>query len=277
MERVLVIGCGAIGTQLAHKLSGQGHLVTGLRRNPPVPAGAIDYIAADITSLADVASIGADFDYVFFILSADGRTEESYRAIYEAGLQNMLDKFNRQRWFFVSSTGVYGQSQGEWIDEKSLAQSDNLTSQLIRQAEQQVMALNPLNVVVRFSGIYGPGREYLLKMARQQPSVQQHPPYFTNQIHQQDCVGILAFLFEQCLAGMALEQCYLASDDEPAPMWEVMSWLAGQMRCPGPVIKPADVKPVQNKRCSNERLKGLGYRFFYPSYKNGYRDLLKYE
>lgn len=277
LSRVLVVGCGAIGTQLAHKLSEQGHAVTGLKRHPPASDGRIDYIAADITSPADVANISPDFEYVFFILSADGRTEKDYRDIYETGLQNMLNKFARQRWFFVSSTSVYGQSKGEWVDENSPAQPDNVTSQLIRQAERQVMDLSPLNIIVRFSGIYGPGRGHLLKMVRQRPLVQQQPPYFTNRIHQQDCVGVLAFLFTQRLAGMALEQCYLASDDEPAPMWEVMSWLADQMRCPALAIKPADVEPSQNKRCNNKRLKALGYQFYYPSYKDGYRSLLIHE
>ncbi len=277
MAKILVMGCGAIGAQLAQKLSEQGHAVTGLKRSPPGPAGVIGYIAADIASPTDIANINSDFDYVFFILSADDRTEKSYRGIYETGLQNVLDRFSQQRWFFVSSTSVYGQSQGEWVDENSPAQPDSLNSQLIRQAERQVMGLNPLNVIVRFSGIYGPGRNYLLKMARQQPAVQQQPPYFTNRIHQQDCVGVLMFLLAQRLAGVALEQCYLASDDDPAPLWEVMSWLAGQMCCPAPFIKQAEVKPVQNKRCSNACLKALGYQFEYPSYKNGYRDMLGHE
>lgn len=271
MAKILIMGCGAIGTQLANELSAQGHAVTGLKRQPPVTADNINYIAADITSAADIASIGADFDYVFFILSADGRTEQSYRAIYETGLRNALSKFSRPSWFFVSSTSVYGQEHGEWVDEDSLAQPDSITGRLIRQAESQVMALNTQNVVVRFSGIYGPGREHLLKMARQAPPIQKQPPYFTNRIHQRDCVGVLAFLLAQRLAGKALQQCYLASDDDPAPLWEVVSWLAEHMQCPPPVETAGSAR---NKRCNNQRLKTLGYRFYYPSYQDGYRDLL---
>jgi len=79
----------------------------------------------------------------------------------------------------VSSTSVYGQSEGEWVDEDSIAQPDNVTGQLIRQAEQKLMDLAPGNIVVRFSGIYGPGREYLLRMAMQTPAIQKTPSYFT--------------------------------------------------------------------------------------------------
>ena len=136
------------------------------------------------------------------------------------------------------------------------------------------MALNPANIVVRFSGIYGPGREYLLRQAMQSPAIQHTPPYFTNRIHQQDCVGVLAFLLEQRLAGKALAQCYLASDDDPAPMWEVMTWLADHLHCSPPVIKAVDTNAGMNKRCSNARLKALGYQFQYPGYKDGYLELI---
>jgi nucleoside-diphosphate-sugar epimerase len=280
MTEILIIGCGAIGTQLAHVLSVKGHQVTGLKRNPPKTAtGNINYFSADITSPADLEGLPIDFDFVYFIVSPDGRNEQSYRSIYESGLNNLLNKFSQagshSHWIFVSSTSVYGQSQGEWVDEDSLAQPDNPTSQLIRQAEQKLMNLDPGNIVVRFSGIYGPGRESLLRMAMQAPVIQQNPPYFTNRIHQQDCVGVLAFLLERRQAGVVLEQCYLASDDDPAPMWDVMSWLTEHVSRQPPTVKSTDNHCAMNKRCDNQRLKALGYQFHYPCYKDGYLELIK--
>ena len=280
MAKILIIGCGDIGTQLAHVLSAKGHQVTGLKRNPPkIDDGKVDYFTADITLPADLKDLPLDFDILYFIVSPDGRNEESYREIYESGLNNLLNKFSlaasRPHWIFVSSTSVYGQSQGEWVDENSIAQPENATSLLIRQAEKKLMDLDPENIIVRFSGIYGPGREYLLRMAMQAPAIQQNPPYFTNRIHEQDCIGVLAFLLERRLAGVALEQCYLASDDDPAPMWEVMSWLAEQMNCQPPTVKMTDNHYVMNKRCNNQRLKALGYKFQYPGFKDGYLELIK--
>ena len=280
MAKILIIGCGAIGTQLAHVLVAKGHQVTGLKRNPPkTDIGNIDYFTADITSPADLKDLATDFDFLYFILSPDGRNEENYRAIYESGLNNLLDKFSQAssnpHWIFVSSTSVYGQSEGEWVDEDSIAQPENATSQLIRQAEQKLMNLDAGNIVVRFSGIYGPGREYLLRTARQAPAIQQIPPYYTNRIHQLDCVGVLAFILECRLAGVALEQCYLASDDDPAPIWEVVSWLAEHIKCQPPTVKSVGNEGVMNKRCSNRRLKALGYQFHYPGYKDGYLELIK--
>ena len=277
MANILIIGCGAIGTALAHQLIGQGHHVFAIKRNPPSEQGKIHYIAADITSATEMANLVISVNIVFFIVSADGRTEQSYRDVYETGLQNALNKFAKQPWFFVSSTSVYGQSQGEWVDENSPTEPEAITSQLIWQAEQRIAALNPKNVVVRFSGIYGPGREYLLRTAQNAPIIQQNPPYFTNRIHQQDCVGVLAFLLTQRLAGVDLEQCYLASDNDPASLWEVMSWLAEQMHCSAPIAKVADTGAGQNKRCNNSRLTALGYQFAYSSYKDGYTPLIKHE
>ncbi len=280
MAKILIIGCGAIGTQLAQVLSAKGHKVTGLKRNPPkTDTGKINYFTADITASADLKDLPMDFDVLYFIVSPDGRNEGSYRAIYDSGLNNLLYKFSlagsNPHWIFVSSTSVYGQSQGEWVDEDSIAQPENPSSQLIRQAEQKLIALDAGNIVVRFSGIYGPGREYLLKMARQTPAIQKNPPYFTNRIHQQDCIGVLVFLLERRLAGVALEQCYLASDDDLAPMWEIMSWLAEQLKCPPPIVKIVDKHCMMNKRCNNRRLKALGYQFHYPGYKDGYSELIK--
>jgi len=280
MAKILIIGCGAIGTQVAQVLSAKGHQVTGLKRNPPEKDdGKINYFTADITSPTDLQDLTTDFDVLYFIVSPDGRNEESYHDIYETGLTNLLNKFSlagsNPHWIFVSSTSVYSQSQGEWVDEDSIAQPENATSQLIRQAEQKLMDLEPNNIVVRFSGIYGPGREYLLRMAMQVPAIQQNPPYYTNRIHQQDCIGVLAFLLERRLAGVALEQCYLASDDDPAPMWDVMSWLAEHMNCQPPAVKTGGTDCVMNKRCKNQRLKALGYKFLYPGFKDGYLELIK--
>jgi nucleoside-diphosphate-sugar epimerase len=279
MAKILIIGCGDIGSRLAKVLAQDGHSVTGLKRNPPPSSDvSINYFKADIASPAELDALNTDFEQLFFIVSPDGRSEQSYRAVYQTGVNNLLGHFSRQQrnppWIFVSSTSVYGQSQGEWVDEQSPAQPQSATGQFIRQAEQRLTAANPGNIAVRFSGIYGPGRDYLLKTAMQAPAIQRDPPYYTNCIHQQDCAGVLAFLFNRRIAGAALEQCYLASDDAPAPLWDVVTWLAERMHCCSPTVKTAGNDAPMNKRCDNRRLKALGYKFRYPSYREGYLEML---
>jgi nucleoside-diphosphate-sugar epimerase len=280
MAKILIVGCGAIGYELALTLTRAGHAVTGLKRNPPSErTEKVDYFRADITSAADLATLPTDFKQLFFIVSADSRNESSYHDIYEVGIGNLLNHFAQTEctapWIFVSSTSVYGQSQGEWVDEDSPALGSNETNRKIVRAEQKLMALNPANVIVRFSGIYGPGREYLLNKAKQTPFIQQNPPYYTNRIHQHDCVNVLAFLLEQRLAGVSLQQCYLASDENPAPLWEVISWVANQMQCTPPIAKQTENDSDMNKRCDNSRLKKLGFSFTYPDYKTGYLELIQ--
>lgn len=277
MAKILITGCGDVGSELARRLVEAGHQVTGLKRHPPLQVDKVNYVTSDITVNSQLQNLSTDFDFVFFILSPDGRTEESYRAVYETGLDNLLNHFanakQSPRWFFTSSTSVYSQSQGEWVNENSLAEPDNPNSQFIRAAERKIIAANPENIVVRFSGIYGEGREYLLRLTQQIPAIQKKPPYFSNRIHRRDCVEILLFLLQQQLNGRVLEQCYLASDDEPAPIWEVISWLAEQIGYQPPIIKTSDTNGM-NKRCNNQRLKTLGYQFQYPSYKAGYLPLI---
>ncbi len=280
MAKILIIGCGAIGGELALILTKKGHDVTGLKRNPPSNGSRpFTYFRADIASAEDLAALDTGFEQIFFIVSSGSRDEKSYRAIYETGLDNLIDKFVRSgsqaAWFFVSSTSVYGQNQGEWVDENALTSPDSTTGKLLLAAERKLTLLNTNNVIVRFSGIYGPGREYLLKMAMQAPQIQREPPAFTNRIHQFDCVGILAFLLECRLQGLPLEQCYLASDDNPAPLWEVVSWLACQMQKEPPVPLDINGNVGLNKRCRNNRIKTLGYTFKYPDFKSGYTGIIE--
>jgi nucleoside-diphosphate-sugar epimerase len=279
MAKILIIGCGAIGYELALALVEAGHEVTGLKRKIPEQADPrIRFYCADITLAADLEDLDTDVDQVFFIVSADKRDEQAYRAIYETGINNVLDRFaiskSKVPWIFVSSTSVYGQIQGEWVDEDSPTLPENKASLRIAQAEQKLMALDARNMVVRFSGIYGPGREHLLRMAMQGPAIQQHPPYYTNRIHKQDCVGILAFLLACRLQGVPLGQCYLASDDDPAPLWDVVSWIADAAHCPPPNATTAASDATMNKRCRNDKIKRLGYRFIYPDYRSGYAGLI---
>ncbi len=280
MAKILIVGCGAIGLQFAELLAQQGHSITGLKRTPPESAHRlINFMTADLRVPAQLQTLDDDFEHIFFILSADERSEAAYREIYESGLNHLIAQFEgasiKPIWWMVSSTSVYGQTQGEWVDEDSPAEPTEITGQLIRQAEQTLTQLDPRNCVVRFSGIYGPGREYLLRQARQIPAIQQSPPYYTNRIHAQDCVGVLDFLLAKRLAGEALAQCYLASDDDPAPLWEVMNWLAEHMQLAPPSVKTNLARIDSNKRCRNQRLKQLGYQFLYPNYKLGYGELIE--
>lgn len=276
MARILVVGCGDIGYSVALALHGLGHRVVGLKRRPPENAPPFPILAADIRQAGSLRAVAGDFDLVLFIVSPGSRLVEAYHALYRSGLENLLAHFAsvaaKPKWLMVSSTSVYGQDRGEWVDEHSPTRPLSATSQCLAAAEQLLWAADASHCVVRFSGIYGPGRDWLRRRAERGEAIQQSPPSYTNRIHRDDCVSVLLFLIAKLLAGAPLHSCYLASDHDPAPLWDVMNWLAGQYGFPAPPgLSLADDAP-QNKRCGNARLTALGYEFLFPSYRNGYAN-----
>ena len=128
--------------------------------------------------------------------------------------------------------------------------------------------------MIRFSGIYGPGRNRLIKLATKGSEIQHSPPYFTNRIHREDCISLIKFIIDCKLSGQHLQPIYLVSDDKPCPLWEIVSWLADQLKAPQPIKKNITQNATQNKRCNNQLIKQLGYSFKYPAYFDGYRDLV---
>lgn len=274
VAKILIVGCGDIGFAVALELQRQGHWVIGIRRQSMEP-GAFPIVAADICDAASLAGLPVDFDAVLFIVAPDSRQAQAYQAVYGLGLDNLLAHFTaakrKPRWLLVSSTSVYGQNQGEWVDETSPVEPSAITSQWLVKAEQRLMADDSGHCVVRFAGIYGPGREWLLRRAANGEAIQQRPPTYTNRIHREDCVAVLLFLLNKLLTREHLQHCYLACDHDPAPLWDVMNWIADQYGFPVPLALPEAENAPRNKRCSNSRLTDLGYRFLYPSYRDGYQ------
>lgn len=271
MAHVLIAGAGYIGLRLAGVLAAAGHRVTGLRRTPPDTGPA--WIAADVLRPETLDDLPADIDAVVSALAPGGRDEQAYHDIYVKGTGHLLDALAGRELPFlcVSSTGVYGEQGGEWVDEDTEPAPATPTGRVLLEAEEMVLARRPDATVVRFSGIYGPGRTWLPDRVSSGQPVQQDPPAYTNRIHRDDGAGVLAHLLEHFLGGGALPRRLLATDDDPAPLHEVCAWLAERLDVPDP---PPATGGSQNKRCRNQRLRNLGYTFLYPSYRQGYESML---
>ena len=276
MAHVLIAGAGYVGLELAGILRAAGHRVTGLRRTPPVEDHGIAWVAADATRPETLADLPDDLDAAVSLLAPAGRGETAYRETFATGTGNLLTALAKRPlpFLFVSSTGVYGQSRGEWVDEDTPPAPTTATGRVLLDAEDAVLAARPDAVVVRFSGIYGPGRTWLVDRVRAGYPVQSVPSSFTNRIHRDDCGRVLAYLLTLRLTGQDLPPRILASDDDPAPLADVAAWIAELLGCPRPPDAPRDPEASLNKRCRNERLKGLGYTFLFPSYREGYEDML---
>ncbi|MEE9356733.1 MAG: sugar nucleotide-binding protein [Methylococcaceae bacterium] len=278
MSRILIAGCGFLGSHIGEQLCLEGHDVVGFRRNPPAIPSAIQYAKVDLTHPETLQDIQPDFDHIVVILSPDERSEQAYQAVFEVGLENLLAWLGESGQpiplIFISSTSVYAQDQGEWVDEQSITQPSNFRGRIIAAAEQRILQLDANNTVVRFSGIYGRSTGPFSALTDADDGIQFNPPYFTNRIHWLDCVGIIKFLLGKKLGSVSLSQIYLATDSNPAPLWDVVAWMAERLQKKPPAKKTMGATAAQNKRCNNRLIRQEGYQFRYAEYKAGYNDFI---
>lgn len=280
MANVLIIGCGYVGAALGTKLAAEGHLVRGMRRNPENLPGSITPLRADVhdKDLGNLLPEGLDF--IFYTLSSGGGGEAGYRAAYADGPKNLLKAIdkkgeNPRRIFFTSSTAVYAQTDGGRVDEESPTLPTHYSGRTLLEGERAYLKSGHPATILRLSGIYGPGRTRLIDAVRSgQAEVHESPPRFTNRIHRDDCAGALAHLMKMDRP----DEIYVGVDDEPADRRKVLNWLAERLGVPQPRAAAGGEAPsaraATNKRCSNARLKASGYRFLYPSYREGYAEMI---
>ncbi|MFW5816518.1 MAG: SDR family oxidoreductase [Wenzhouxiangella sp.] len=267
MKRLLIAGCGDLGMRLSRRLDPGAWTIHGLRRHPEQLPRQIEPVKADLQDPATLAPAAGHWDAIVYQATPDERTPEAYRAAYVQGLNNLLGGCSVERLIFVSSTGVYGQDAGEWVDELAATEPRAFSGEILLEAE--AVTARHGGLIVRFSGIYGPGRDFLIRSLRAgRARCRPKPPQWTNRIHSEDCAGVLAHL----LTLPAPAPVYCASDSRPAPRCEVLGWLADQLGVAAPAID--EQAAGQGKRISNQRLLDSGYSFQYPDYITGYRELL---
>lgn len=278
-EKLLIIGCGDIGQRLAERLNPDHYHITGLRRRPAASSPRVRYLAADAADLGSLTcALTESFDVVVITLTPSQRTDAGYHRGYVLSCENLVQALGRQARpprlvIFVSSTSVYGQTDGEWVDERSPTEPQRATAHRLLEAENVIAESGFAHCIVRFSGIYGPGRNRLVEQVRRGQATLS--ARLTNRIHADDCAAVLAHLIERQRAGEAIDTLYLASDNEPAPMAEVVNWLAMHLRVDWAKCEPDARSGAGNKRCDNRRLRASGFEFRYPDYRAGYGALLE--
>lgn len=275
-QKLLIIGCGDLGRRLTGELAPLGYSVTGLRRHPPEDSSGLNYRAVDTADAGALTQVlGQGFDVIVVTMTPGKRGDEAYRRAYVQTCENLIAGLREQKQtprliLYVSSSGVYGQSQGEWVDETSPTEPPRASGQRLLEAEQVIAKSGYPQVIVRFSGIYGPGRRRLIDQVRMGRATLSGR--YTNRIHADDCAGVMAHLIERQRQSEPIESLYLANDNEPVPMAEVVNWLAMQLKVDKAAFAPEE--GGLGKRCSNRRLRETGYQFRYPDYRAGYAALL---
>ncbi len=289
--RVAILGCGYVGLELGRQLT-PDHDVVGVRRSADgteaVETAGLTPVEADVTDADRLESVPS-VDAVVFAASSGGRDAEAAREVYCRGQETAIDHFAGRadppdRYVYTSSTGVYGDHGGDWVDEETSL--DPVTEKTEVLAEAERIALERTSekgidgTVARVAGIYGPGRNRLERYV-EGPVTEG----YLNMIHRDDVAGALAHLLE---TDAARDEVVLLVDDEPVSRWDLADWLAEQCGKPAPekvtreerlaeegLSEAARRRLTTSKRCSNEKLRSLGYEFVYPTYREGYQDAIE--
>jgi nucleoside-diphosphate-sugar epimerase len=267
MPRVLIAGCGYVGAASASLFADAGWEVTGWTRSKrsaeQISAGSISTAAIDISDLKSTRRNGFDADVVVHCAGAPKRDDQSYRQVYRDGVENLVASFPRARLIFTSSTSVYTQQDGSWVNEESPAEPLTELGKILRQTENIV--LHHGGVVLRVAGIYGPGRSFLLRSVINRAPLASVSDRFVNQVHRDD---VAAAIF--CLAqheAILPPRIFNVVDDLPVLRSEILNWLSAELGVP---LSPSEGiegrRTDTNKRVSNAKLHGQGWAPIYPNY-----------
>jgi len=274
-RRILIADCGYTGRALGQRLLDAGHNVWGLSRKPRDFPPGLQPLAADLGDVRTLASVPRDFELVVYCASADAGSDEAYRSAYVDGCANLLghlDGAALTRFFFVSSTAVYAQDHGQWVDETSTTAPTHFSGRRTLEAERVLLDSGLPGTVLRCSGIYGPGRDRLVAAVRRGEPMSV-ADRFTNRIHRDDIAGLVTHLIQHGTSDPIL----LVSDDEPTTQRQIIEFIAARLGVSPPSLTvDAHVSGARggNKRCNNARLRATGYSLLYPTFREGYGSLL---
>jgi nucleoside-diphosphate-sugar epimerase len=276
---ILLAGCGDLGTEAGLRFHALGHRVVGWRRSPAKLPAAIEGVAADL-SAPNLPLVPEDTTAVVIAVAADSPSEEAYRAAYLDGVRHVLDAMERdgvepERVLFVSSTAVYGDASGGWVDESTPPAPGGFSGRVLVEAEQLLQArfngTATTATSLRLGGIYGPGRTRLIDQVRSGSAVIPEDVRYTNRIHRDDAAGAIVHLATMPAQPAGI---YVGVDNHPADLGTVLRFLAAEMGLPEPPVGDAGPARGGNKRCRNELLRSTGFKFTFPSFREGYRDIL---
>lgn len=264
---VVIIGCGYIGTEVAAIWKKKGHTVTATTRNPE-KLDLLSRVAQKSVLLKgndeeELAPLIAGNELILITVAAD--SPEHYESAYLHTSQIFrhlaLEMDLPRHLIYTSSSSVYGEHHGQWVDETSDLRAAGENGKILIEAEKNYLSLQELGwhvCILRLAEIYGPGRE----LSRRVKQLEGHVlpgagDHYTNMIHQLDCASAIDYALKFHLEGV-----YNLADDEHPTRKELYDTLSHQYRIPKVKWDP-HLTPLHtgNKRVSNHRIKKEGFAF----------------
>jgi nucleoside-diphosphate-sugar epimerase len=263
IPRVMLVGCGRVGARLGARLLDRGHGITALRRDTSVLPAEFTALSVDLREPVGHELPVADAMVITLTPSMGGDPDG-----YLSALQNLAAALPvvPPRVIFVSSTGVFeGRYEGRPLTEADVPAPTTPRGILLREGELLATGLFDA-LVLRPAGIYGPGREMILRKVLEQSPIRYAQR--TNRIHEADLVRTLEWLLT---AGDPPHVLH-AVDRGPAPLGEVATFVAGRLGLPAPprVLPEEAGGTVLDGKLLYSRLDGLRY----PTYREGYAEII---
>ena len=275
-QNLLIIGQGDIGLPVTNELAKNNECVTGLARGERHQYDLSDkamFIQADAATLTAEQLQG--FTHIAIIVTPDEYSTSGYHNSYLAINQHLVQLSETltelERLVFISSTGVYGQDNGEWIDEHTVPMTpERDASKVILQAEQVLQqGFGNKAIIIRPSGIYGRARLMRLRKAKEPQKEPIAAEHWSNRIMDRDLVTIIT----NVLTCDVPKPVYLATDYRPVTTFELTTWLSKQVDEIPPTIDKTKTAVTGKRLHSNIPLAWLDY----PDWQVGYRDILRHQ
>jgi nucleoside-diphosphate-sugar epimerase len=283
----LVFGCGYLGLRVAKLWLQAGETVYAVTRSShralELQTIGLKPLVADITNPPSMTKI-PEVRTVLFAVGYDRSSADSIHRVYVDGLANALAALPPQveRFIYVSSTGVYGQSNGNWVDEDSPCNPVRAGGVACLDAER-TLTTHPLgqrSIILRMAGIYGPGRIPRRKDLQAGRPIAAPSEGYLNLIHVDDAArAVLAA--ERCSPIPAL---YCIADGQPVPRHQYYDQLAQLIHAPRPAFTtPAAGSPAMERAGSSKRISSrrfaveLDFQLLYPTYCEGLAAIVQEE
>jgi nucleoside-diphosphate-sugar epimerase len=272
----LIIGCGYLGRRVAARWLARGQRVLATTRSSTKAADlsrmGVEPVVCDVLDRRTLTNL-PHVDVVLYCIGHDRSTGRPMREVYVEGLKHVIGALPLpRRLIYVSSTSVYGQCQGEEVDETAKTEPADESGRVVLEAENLVRKWNPDAILLRFAGIYGPGRLLRQQTIEQGEPIVGDPDRWLNLIHVEDGVNTVLAAEGHGKPGGT----YNVADDQPVRRREFYSALARLIGAPTPrFLVPAPGSPLPNHERANRRIvnrllhEELRVPLQYPSYEAG--------
>lgn len=269
-QNIAIIGCGYIGAEVSAIWKKKGYYVTATTRNPD-KLELLSRIAQKCTILRgndedELVPLIANNDLLLLTIAAD--SPEHYESAYLNTAQIMrhlaLEMDMPKQLIYTSSTSVYGDHHGQWVDETSELRAASEQAKILIEAEKHYLSLEELGwriCILRLAEIYGPGRDLSTRVKQLEGhTLPGSGDHYTNMIHKTDCASAIDYAHRHQLEGI-----YNLADEDHPTRKELYDAISHKFRLPRVQWDPTHT-PLHtgNKRISNHKIKSEGFAFRHP-------------